>query len=148
MEAHPADARGVCVSEEGDGTLRVHGNVAHEASCRTALQRWLGRKAHEHLIPLLHQVSRDTGRPFARAGVRHQRTRWASCSRHHSISLNAKLLFLEPELVRCVLIHELCHTREMNHTSRFWGLVEAHCPEFKQHRANLRRAWKALPAWA
>jgi YgjP-like, metallopeptidase domain len=52
--------------------------------------------------------------------VKSQRTRWASCSAKKNLSLNTKLLFLSPDLVRYVLIHELCHTVYMDHSKEFW----------------------------
>jgi hypothetical protein len=62
--------------------------------------------------------------------------------------LNLKLLFVEPDLVRYVLIHELCHMREMNHSSRFWRLVGQYYPEFRTARRRLKEAWYQMPAWA
>ena len=82
--------------------------------------------------PRLHRLSLKMGHQFRRTSVERPKTRWASCSRRRSISLNAKLLFLPPELVDYVLIHELCHLLEMNHSKRFWTLVMQHTPEFRK----------------
>lgn len=146
VEPHPADLPWVAVQEVGD-TLEIRGKVTDEISSRAALQRWLSRKAHQYLVPMLKEVSRKTGRPFGRAYVKHQRTRWASCSRHKSISLNAKLLFLDPDLVRYVMIHELCHTQEMHHSRRFWLIIQSACPNFRTLDIKLRDAWKMVPRW-
>jgi predicted metal-dependent hydrolase len=75
------------------------------------------------------------------------RARWGSCSRERVISLNARLLLLSPPLVDYVLVHELCHTRELNHSRKFWRLVALHCPGYLRLRADLRRAGTLLPAW-
>ncbi|MDP2989307.1 MAG: M48 family metallopeptidase, partial [Kiritimatiellota bacterium] len=58
------------------------------------------------------------------------------------------LLFLDPALVRYVMIHELCHTKEMNHAPRFWRLVQSECPDFHALKKTIRQAWNTLPAWA
>jgi predicted metal-dependent hydrolase len=62
--------------------------------------------------------------------------------------LNAKLLFLPPELVDYVMIHELSHLAEMNHSKRFWALVERHDPRFRILDRQLRDMWKEVPRWA
>src|SRR5262249_44058438 len=77
-----------------------------------------------------------------------QRTRWASCSRRKTLSLNSKLLFLPPELVEYVLTHELCHLVEMNHSTRFWAVLAEHCPQFREFDTRLRDMWKVVPRWA
>lgn len=168
IEMHPEATRRVTVREHGEGLLQLRGNVGQSIDCqaiadqtivgqaiadqtivcRKALQRWWLCQGRKYLIPLLQEVSREAGRSFARVTVRRQRTRWGSCSRRKSISLNAKLLFLDPALVRYVMIHELCHTLEMNHAPRFWRLVQSACPDFRALNKTLRQAWSTVPSWA
>ncbi|MFH1477171.1 MAG: SprT family zinc-dependent metalloprotease [Verrucomicrobiota bacterium] len=153
VEMYPEEISRVTVRECGEGLLQLRGNVgpaiADQAiACRVALHRWWLRQGHKHLIPMLREISRETGWSFDRAIVRRQRTRWGSCSRRKSVSLNAKLLFLDPALVRYVMIHELCHTMEMNHAPRFWRLVQTECPDFRALNKTLRQAWDTVPSWA
>lgn len=154
VEVHPEKARHTTVREHGAGLLQVRGEVGRAndrqaaTACRAALHRWWLRQGRKHLLPLLGEISRETELPFTRATVRRQRTRWGSCSRQKVVSLNAKLLFLEPALVRYVIIHELCHTKEMNHSPRFWRLVQAGCPDFRALNKTLRQAWHSVPSWA
>ena len=153
IEMHPEETKRVTVREHGEGLLQVRGNVSqadacHVIACRAALHRWWLRQGYKYLVPLLQEISRETGWPFAHATVRRQRTRWGSCSRRKSVSLNAKLLFLAPALVRYVMIHELCHTQEMNHARRFWRLVQTECPDFRALKKTIRQAWNTVPVWA
>jgi predicted metal-dependent hydrolase len=90
----------------------------------------------------------QSGFDYSRAVVRGQRTRWASCSGHGTISLNYKLLFLPAHLVGYILMHELCHTRHMNHAEKFWALVMSFEPACKSHDKELRKSWQLVPAWA
>jgi hypothetical protein len=136
------------VRETGPGRLLISGDVDDERACRAALVRWLMRQAHRHLVPRLERASRELGMPYKRVSIRRQKTRWGSCSRHGTITLNAKLLFLSPETVDYVMIHELCHRRELNHSPRFWRLVERHCPDYRRIDAQRRDLWKAIPRWA
>src|SRR5437660_1296677 len=73
--------------------------------------------------------------------------RWARRSASKNLSLNTKLLFLSPDLVRYVLIHELCHTVHMNHSGDFWRLVACHEPGYRVLDQALRAAWKTVPQW-
>ena len=79
--------------------------------------------------------------------VRRQRTRWGSCSSRGTISLNVCLLFQRPEVVRYLMIHELCHRRHMNHSKRFWSLVTSFEPGWKPLDVELLQGWRHVPAW-
>ena len=84
------------------------------------------------------------GVSYGRITVRHQKTRWGSCSGKGNLNFNC-LLMLAPETVRdYVVIHELCHLLEMNHSSHFWALVEKSMPEYRESRKWLRTQGKAL----
>jgi len=136
------------ISPKAKNPLLVFGKVEDEKACMAALQRWLHRRATEFLVPMLERMDKKTGLHFSRVFVKRQRTRWASCSKNRAISLNAKLLFLEPDLVEYCMAHELCHIEVMNHSQKFWSLVQYHSPDYKRHDYRLRDAWKSVPRWA
>jgi predicted metal-dependent hydrolase len=136
------------VRELGANRLLIFGAIHDQSACRAALARWLMRQTRESLVPRLQTLSLKTGLRYNRIFVKRPRTRWASCSRRRSVSLNAKLLFLPPDLVDYVIIHELCHLEEMNHSRRFWALVAHHSPDFRDLDRRLREMWKAVPRWA
>ncbi len=72
--------------------------------------------------------------------IRHQKTRWGSCSSAGVLSFNCTLVALSPALRDYIIVHELCHLWEMNHAPRFWALVAQTVPDYKQRRAQLRNA--------
>ena len=127
--------------------LVLVGAIDHPQLCQRVLKQWLKRKAEIHLIPWLRQTSQDLSLPFNQVAIRGQKTLWASCSARANISLNYKLLFLPPHLVRYVFIHELCHTVHLNHSQRFWALVAKKEPNYQQIDAELNKAWIYIPAW-
>jgi predicted metal-dependent hydrolase len=146
--AKETDVPWVAVRELDVQQLLVFGNVGDEKACRAALTRWLMRQTRTHLVPRLQTISLKTHLRYRRAYIKRQKTRWASCSRHKAISVNAKLLFLPPEIVDYVMIHELCHVTVMNHSAEFWKLVRKHCPDYRRQDSRLRDMWKVVPRWA
>jgi predicted metal-dependent hydrolase len=137
----------VSVRADQPGRLLVAGAVEDVAACRAALHRWLARRGREALAPWLARLADETGLKFSEVRIKGQRTRWGSCTAKGVVSLNYKLLFLPREWARYVLVHELCHTRELNHSARFWRLVHRWEPNATEIRGRLREAWKWLPAW-
>lgn len=127
--------------------LILHGGVTHQRLVHGVLQRWLLRRAKQHLLPWLLQLSMHSGLSYKQAGIRNTTTRWGSCSVHKNISLNCKLLFLPPELVEHVLLHELCHTIHLNHSRRFWSLLTQLNPDCHRLRQELKRAQRYIPTW-
>jgi predicted metal-dependent hydrolase len=111
------------------------------------LRRWIRRRAWQSLPPLLEQVSQRTGLAYNRVSIRSQKTRWGSCSNRANISLNDQLLFLPPATVEYLLIHELCHTRHLNHSRAFWALVQEHYPGYRAHEEILRKSRNLVPDW-
>ncbi len=133
---------------ETAGQLLLRGNTGDEQQCRAALQRWLARSAKRHLEPLTDSLANQYQFAYKRISIRGQRTLWGSCSTTGTISLNYYLMFQKPKLVRCVVIHELCHTRHMNHGKRFHALMKQLLPDYQQLDAELNSAWRWIPRWA
>lgn len=144
----PLDAACAMHVAVDDGRLRLVGDRSSSTAARQALQRFMVEYAHAVLVPRLEQLSAEHRLPFAMAQVRRQRTRWGSCSRRGTISLNACLLFQSPAVVRYLLLHELAHTRHMNHSRRFWGLVAQLEPCWREFDAELSHGWREVPSWA
>lgn len=75
---------------------------------------------------------------YGRITIREQKTRWGSCSSKGNLNFNWKLVLLAPELLDYVVVHELAHRREMNHSKDFWKIVEAELPDYRERRRRLK----------
>ena len=133
---------------------RSHGNVVtlsgatgDDQLCVAALKRWLASVAKKEFLPRLRSLSEQTDNPFRTMHVRGQRTCWGSHSSSGTISINYCLLFLAPDLVRYLMVHELCHARHMNHSRRFWQRVGRFEPDYRRLDKALGQSWKSIPGW-
>lgn len=127
--------------------LELHGPVARPSRSQQALQQWLRRRARRELGVWLDRISEATGLAYQRLSIRGQKSRWGSCSSEGNISLNYKLLFLPPEKVSYILLHELCHLRHMNHSPRFWQFMESLLPGAREVDRQCQHAWQYIPHW-
>lgn len=108
--------------------------------------RSLARQAGEDLPRRLARFAPLVGVAYGRVTIRSQRTRWGSCSAKGNLNFNC-LLMLCPEEVRdYVVVHELCHRIELNHSPRFWAEVEKICPDYARHRKWLKENGGSLIA--
>jgi len=76
--------------------------------------------------------------PYERISIRHTETRWGSCSEKKNLNYSYRLFFLPERLRDYVIVHELCHLKEMNHSKRFWALVAQAMPRFRELRKELK----------
>lgn len=140
--------RTVGAKTDQPGRIVVFGAIDDVEACHAALRRWLARHATATLPGWLERVAAQCGLTPGGISIKNQRTRWGSCARSGRISLNCKLLFLPRDLVRYVMIHELCHLIEPNHSDRFWSQVRARDHAADEHQERMRSAWQMLPGWA
>jgi predicted metal-dependent hydrolase len=132
---------------EDNNTLRLCIDSPNKRMPFTLLKKWLHQKSCTILLPWLERVSKDHGFLYSKAAIRFQRTRWGSCSIKKNINLNRTLVFLPPELVEYLMIHELCHTVEMNHSKRFWELVSKHSHDYRMLDKELKSARSYVERW-
>jgi predicted metal-dependent hydrolase len=109
-----------------------------------SFDRELRDRARHELPPQLLTLAAQLGLDVRRVTIRNQRSRWGSCSSTGHISLNFRLLLMPPEVREYILIHELMHMRQPNHSIRFWRLVEAACPGFRDAERWLKKHGAAL----
>lgn len=142
----------------GDGRLRAHprpggwlelsGQAPSRIELAQALRRFLRARVEARVRTWLDQLALEGGFAYAGLSVRLQRTRWGSCSARGHLSINAAIAFQRPEVARYLLCHELAHTRELNHSPRYWRIVEAMCPDWRAlDREMTREGWRRVPDW-
>jgi predicted metal-dependent hydrolase len=131
--------------EQNGGRILVQ--APDDSAARALLQRWLKSAADERLTPQLLKLAAELKYSVSRVSIRCQRTRWGSCSTRGTVSLNCSLVFLRPEVVRYLFIHELAHTKHMNHSASFWRLVEKLEPDYRRLDRELLAGWRTVPAW-
>jgi predicted metal-dependent hydrolase len=106
---------------------------------RPALERWYRRAARLEISPRLDAATARAGSKYTGLTIRGQRTRWASCSANGQMSFNWRLLLAPEEVLDYVVEHEVCHLELMDHSSRFWALLESRVPDWREHARWLRR---------
>jgi hypothetical protein len=114
------------------------------ADLRPEVEHHLWQLALRELPPRLMALAAAHGLAVRRVQVRDQKSRWGSCSHRGTISLNWRLVQLPPSVSDYLLLHELMHLRQMNHSDRFWREVEQACPGYRDAEAWLRRHGRLL----
>jgi predicted metal-dependent hydrolase len=119
--------------------LRLDPRVVSEPDAR--------RAARELVTMLVEDEAQELGVQWSRIEIRDQRTRWGSCSTRGNLSFNWRLVLAPFEVLDYVVVHELCHLREPNHSRRFWKLVESRRPDWRVHRDWLHQHGPELLAF-
>jgi predicted metal-dependent hydrolase len=109
-----------------------------------ALERFYRRAARAEIGPRLDAATARAGTRYSGLTIRGQRTRWASCSSDGAMSFNWRLLLAPVEILDYVVEHEVCHLEVMDHSPRFWTLLESRVPGWRAHAAWLRRYGSTL----
>lgn len=142
LECTETAARPFLVFREGEELVlfRHRRGNCHEADLKNLLREL----ASQTLPSRTRHLAEEIGATFQRVSVRNQQGRWGSCSSRGTISLNWRLVLLPPALQDYVILHELAHTREMNHSSLFWHQLAAWDPNWRQNDRALTRQWGHL----
>ena len=131
------------VAEPGRTRAHRRGDALYvphaEPARRLAIERWYRRTARAEIAPRLDEAVAAVGRRYTKLTIRGQRTRWGSCSANGAMSFNWRLLLAPEEVLDYVIWHEACHLVHMDHSPRFWGLLEAHRPDYREPKLWLRR---------
>ena len=109
-----------------------------------AIERWYRRAARAEIAPRLDAAVARAGTSYTKLTIRGQRTRWGSCAQSGAMSFNWRLLLAPEAVLDYVVEHEVCHLEVMDHSSRFWRLLESRVPDWRDHAAWLRRYGSTL----
>jgi predicted metal-dependent hydrolase len=125
------------------GRTRVHRRgeelLVPSGNPEPALERWYRRAARDEIAPRLDAAAAALGRPYESLSIRNQRTRWGSCSSTGAMSFNWRLLLAPEHVLDYVVWHEACHLEVLDHSPRFWALLERHRPGYREPQRWLRR---------
>lgn len=102
------------------------------------------KAAREYFPKRVSHYAHILGVTYGKISIRDQKTRWGSCSSEGNLSFNWRLILAPPNVLDYVVVHELCHRKEMNHSHEFWALVESIMPNYKEYRKWLRINGKNL----
>jgi predicted metal-dependent hydrolase len=109
-----------------------------------ALEGWYRKRARAEVEPRLDAACARAGTGYSKLSIRAQRTRWASCSSSGAMSFNWRLLLAPPQILDYVVEHEVCHLTVHDHSRRFWNLLAARMPEYREHERWLKRHGPSL----
>ncbi|HRD01589.1 MAG TPA: SprT family zinc-dependent metalloprotease [Candidatus Saccharicenans sp.] len=113
-------------------------SASFRASARQLFEAWFKEQARTYLTSRARTISQKTGFKYKKLRISSASTRWGSCSARGTISLVWRLMMAPPEIIDYLIVHELAHTEEKNHSPAFWQLVAEFVPDYKERRRWLR----------
>lgn len=134
---HQANKIGIVVTGQ---QLTVNNlSLKSPAKIKQQLEEFLKKTAHKYIATRSAALAGQMGVAYQKITLREQSSRWGSCSSQGNLNFNWRLVHYPPAVIDYVIIHELAHRVEMNHSPKFWALVRQHDPEYQLHKGQLRR---------
>ncbi|QAA30661.1 M48 family metallopeptidase [Clostridium manihotivorum] len=122
-------------------------NPLLEEIAKDMLMNWFRKEAKEYLNKRTFELADKLGLSVNKVYIKNVKTIWGSCSSKNNINYNIKLISMPEGIIDYVIIHELCHTLERNHSDKFWGLVEKIIPDYKERRNFLNTSSSKYCNW-
>jgi predicted metal-dependent hydrolase len=119
--------------------LHVHPVTSTKTSVDRTVTTFLKTTAQKYIVPRTKKLAEVMGMTYTSLTLRDQKTRWGSCSSTGALNFNWRLVQYPVPVIDYVIVHELAHRREMNHSARFWALVAKYDPEYQAHRRWLKK---------
>ncbi|MFC1909978.1 M48 family metallopeptidase [Chloroflexota bacterium] len=129
-----------------DDSLTVNLSMFSEDGVNALLEGLYRRQAAKLMQEKTAQWGKQMDVKPSGITIRGQKTRWGSCSRKGRLNFNWKLMMAPEPVIDYLVIHELAHLKEMNHSKKFWDVVNKHCPEWREQRKWLRQHDRQLSA--
>lgn len=130
------------IEERMDWILKSREKLKETYEQKTAITEEMRKEGVERALKIVPErvdyYARLMGISYGRITIREQKTRWGSCSGKGNLNFNWKLTLMPPEILDYVVVHELAHRREMNHSRDFWRIVEQVLPDYQERRKRLR----------
>jgi hypothetical protein len=119
-----------------DGSFKL--TKSAQSNAESVFTTWYRGQARKVLTERVDCFAQEHGFNIGKIRISSARTRWGSCSSRDTLSFTWRLVMAPPKVIDYVVVHELCHLREMNHSKAFWAQVEAILPDYKRHRKWLK----------
>lgn len=129
------------------GELTVKGNRMTPEQVREGAEKLVRKSAGDFLRMRLRELSREMGIDYGKVAVKDGSSRWGSCSAAGNVNLQWRLVMMPDSISDYVMVHELCHRLEMNHSDRFWREVEHFLPDYKARRKWLKDYGNRILQW-
>lgn len=113
--------------------------VTEISQLKEAMKKFVLEKAKNNLPAIMSQIGSKIGICPAGVRVKSLKSKWGSCDSNKMITFNSRLIQLEPKLIEYVVIHELCHVVELNHSEKFWKTLEQFIPDWSERRSSLKK---------
>ena len=118
--------------------IEKHHNISQQKILSSSQIEDLKQKAHKFIPPRVKYFAETFGFEYTKIRISSAQTRWGSCSSRGTLSFSYRLMQYREECIDYVIVHELCHLREMNHSPKFWAEVAAIMPDYKKWEQILK----------
>lgn len=127
--------------------LSIRGSNMTPERVQAAVNNWGRKYAKAYLAARVDKFAQRIGVTYNHLTIRETKTRWGSCSSDGNLNLHWKLILLTERLSDYVIVHELCHRIELNHSKEFWAQVEKVLPDYKERRKGLKDIEQRILSW-